>query len=88
MRTTDYLYDCLPSVFMHLTYVDALKLKVDLTSILLKKLRITFDAHTNLNREIADTIMQRYLDVEKARKFNQGLLEELRSEVEDDIIMI
>ena len=88
MRTTDYLYDCLASEFMKLNYVEALLRKIELADLLMDKLRVETRKHLNVNLEIYETLMKRYQDVEKAKIFNQNLLEELRSEVADNIIMI
>lgn len=68
MHSTQYLYDCEPTEFMNLTYVDALHYKIDKTEKLITKL---------LEPYYTERDFTHLRQVQIARNFNQELIKEL-----------
>ena len=76
MKTTKYLYNIDPQELIGMNYINALSFKVSSARLLLA------DLSKQAGESLTDTavyapLLQRYMDVEKAIKFNQKLLREL-----------
>jgi len=76
VKTTEYLYNIDPQQLIGMNYINALSFKVSSAKVLLAELS------EKAGNSIADTkiyapLLQRYMDVEKAIKFNNKLLREL-----------
>ena len=69
LKSTYYLYDLDPKLLINLSYVEAINLKIDSAK---KLIRVLFEP-SYMNRDNT-----RINDVNKAIKFNQALLEELK----------
>ena len=68
-KSTYYLYDLDPKILINLAYVEAINLKIDSAK---KLIKVLFELNF-MNRDNT-----RINDVNKAIKFNQALLEELK----------
>ena len=68
-KSTYYLYDLDPKVLINLFYVEAINLKIDSAK---KLIKVLFEP------SYMDRDNTRINDVNKAIKFNQALLEELK----------
>lgn len=68
-KSTYYLYDLEPKLLINLSYVEAINLKIDSAK---KLIKVLFEP------SYMDRDNTRINDVNKAIKFNQALLEELR----------
>lgn len=68
-KSTYYLYDLDPKLLINLSYVEAINLKIDSAK---KLIKVLFEP-SYMDRENT-----RINDVNKAIKFNQALLEELK----------
>ena len=68
-KSTYYLYDLDPKLLIHLSYVEAINLKIDSAK---KLIKVLFEP------SFMDRNNTRINDVYKAIKFNQALLEELK----------
>ena len=68
-KSTYYLYDLDPKLLINLSYVEAINLKIDSAK---KLIKVLFELNF-MNRDNT-----RINDVNKAIKFNQALLEELK----------
>ena len=68
-KSTYYLYDLDPKLFINLSYVEAINLKIDSAK---KLIKVLFEP------SFMDRDNTRINDVNKAIKFNQALLEELK----------
>ena len=68
-KSTYYLYDLDPKLLINLSYVEAINLKIDSAKKLIKVL---------FEQSYMDRDNTRINDVNKAIKFNQALLEELK----------
>ena len=75
--TTQYLYRCDPKDFMDLKYIEALNYKIDKAKEVMNTLR---EESRNIpwNDVEHDIRINHYLIVEKAKLFNEDLLEELK----------
>lgn len=69
-HSTEYLYDCKPSEFSQLSYTEALKFKRDMAKQLILEL---------MQVHYIDRDDQRIKAVFSAIKFNQSLIDELKS---------
>lgn len=79
-HTTQYLYDCHPLIFAFLPYIVALYLKRHMAFKHMRKLRRMADKV--INDPIAyEPIRDHYLDVKKAKDFNQKLIDEILNRV-------
>lgn len=68
-KSTYYLYDLDPKLLINLSYVEAINLKIDSAK---KLIKVLFEP------SYIDRDNTRINDVNKAIKFNQALLEELK----------
>ena len=68
-KSTYYLYDLDPKLLINLSYVEAINLKIDSAK---KLIKVLFEP------SFMDRDNTRINDVNKAIKFNQALLEELK----------
>ena len=68
-NSTSYLYDCNPSVFIQMPYIDALKFKIKQAEQLLHRL---FEPHHTLRDHT------RIQKVRKAIAFNEKLIREVK----------
>lgn len=68
-KSTYYLYDLDPKLLINLSYVEAINLKIDSAK---KLIKVLFEPN------YMDRDNTRINDVNKAIKFNQALLEELK----------
>lgn len=68
-KSTYYLYDLDPKLLVNLSYVEAINLKIDSAK---KLIKVLFEP------SYMDRDNTRINDVNKAIKFNQALLEELK----------
>ena len=68
-KSTYYLYDLDPKLLINLSYVEAINLKIDSAK---KLIKVLFEPN------FMDRNNPRINDVNKAIKFNQALLEELK----------
>lgn len=68
-KSTYYLYDLDPKLLINLSYVEAINLKIDSAK---KLIKVLFEP------SYMDRDNTRINDVNKAIKFNQALLEELK----------
>ena len=68
-KSTYYLYDLDPKLLINLSYVEAINLKIDSAK---KLIKVLFEP------SYMDRDNNRINDVNKAIKFNQALLEELK----------
>ena len=68
-KSTYYLYDLDPKLLINLSYVEAINLKIDSAK---KLIKVLFEP------SYMDRNNPRINDVNKAIKFNQALLEELK----------
>ena len=69
LKSTYYLYDLDPKLLINLSYVEAINLKIDSAK---KLIKVLFEP------SYMDRDNTRINDVNKAIKFNQALLEELK----------
>ena len=78
-HSTQYLYNCKPTEFMNLPYHEALKYKIQKCSNLMEVLRVEIRSLKYDSKEHSEKLSH-YLLVEKAKLFNESLLEELSDE--------
>ena len=76
MKTTKYLYNIDAQELTGMNYVNAIGFKVSSAKLLLAELSVKA-SESLMDTKIYAPILQRYMDVEKAIKFNQKLLREL-----------
>jgi len=77
MQTTRYLYNCEATEFAEMPYKEALYFKIDKAEQNMRRLNKKAKPVLH-NKELYNPLLEQYLATEKAKKFNEQLLIEIR----------